>query len=175
MRTRIRKHLFEVFQRELESRYPSFGLIEPPTRNHAVWSMPIGSELSAFVALIFFPNKDTFVVELAWSPSNSFPWESMLNSLDVWQSLCRNRMGFLWKKTGMEPVWELAPEDTFRIEAYCRPQTDDVRVEFAALPSVETVLPRVEPAVKEFLEKFQQYAVPLFNKLATYHGLRDVV
>ena len=54
---------------------------------------------------------DRFVIEIAWSENGEFPWKS-IGKTNLDRADGRARLGHLWKKHGLEPVWDLAPEKT---------------------------------------------------------------
>ncbi|MEI8381129.1 MAG: hypothetical protein WCJ09_13435 [Planctomycetota bacterium] len=164
MRSRVRKEVLKIFRQSFESQYPGFTLIEGPDAYCAVWSMEIASGVYGCVALIFLRTNDSFLIELGWSPLNEFPWDfdSSRNNYKLPEG--RVRMGELWNRGGTEVEWDLAPE-TF--------QGDEI--ESWGDPPLETVLPRIEPTVKDCLKRFQKYGVRYFNKVANARGLGDVL
>ena len=114
-------------------------------------------------------------LEVAWSDDGEYPWECIEDFVGFNEPVWRERLGFLWKKSGIEPVFDLAPEDGIASRARSKARLSNKPVLYPPSPPVETVLQRVEPSVMQALEKFQKYGVPLFNKLANHRGLGDVL
>ncbi len=164
MRPRVRKEVYKAFRKEFEARYPGFALVEGPDSYCAVWSMEIASGVYGCVALIFMRTKDSFVIELGWGQSNEFPWDCDVDQDEYELPEGRLRMSDLWKPVGVEDEWDLAPE-TFAGD----------NIQAWGDPPLETVLPRIEPAVKDCLKRFQKYGVRFFNKVAKVRGLGDVL
>ena len=175
MRSAIKKQLFKTFRQELDQQYPSFVLTEVEADCVGVWSRRLVPQLYIFFEVMQFPNEDTFVAELAWSDQSLFPWDCDNRDLNFDLPAWWDRMGRLWKKGGMEPVWELAPEDRLDLEAASRARRRNEIHQYSESPSVETVVPRIQPCVEKCLKKFQKYGVPVFNKLANHRGLGDVL
>ncbi|MFO1040736.1 MAG: hypothetical protein U0941_03070 [Planctomycetaceae bacterium] len=174
MRSPLKKQLFKTLQREMKQRYPGLALTEHDSDR--VWSKCLMPELYIFFKVAAFEDTDTFVAEVAWSDKGLFPWEFRNSELDFDLPVWRIRMGRLWKEwKEEEPVWELVPEDRIAMEARSKARMSNKPVLYPPSPSVETVLPRIEPAVINVFEKFQEYGVPLFNKLGNHRGLGDVL
>ena len=164
MRIQVKKEVYSYFRSEFESRYPGFELVEGPDSYCAVWSKEICPEVYGCVALIFLRANDSFVIELGWGQSNAFPWDCDVELQKKFKlPEGRIRMGDLWKPGGAEVEWNLAPE------------TFEGPVESWGPPPLEIVLPRIEPAVDECLQRFQKYGVRYFNKVTNVRGFGDVL
>jgi hypothetical protein len=171
MRPKVRKLLFESFQREFESRYPQFSVAKKSPRPAVkIWEWKAGPDLVFFAALTAISKEDSFAIDIAWNDDRELPWgEFKVEPTDAPRG--RTRLGSLWKPQGSDPLWDAAPEvraaTWARLEARSRGET----VTYEDLPSLEIVLPRIAPLVDDAIAKLKQYANPVFAEVARHHGV----
>lgn len=175
MRSPIKKQVFKTFQREIERQYPSFSLTEVDVEIVGVWSRCLTPQLYIFLKVMELDGRDSFVVELGWSDKSLYPWAIRNHELKFDSAVWWDRLSRLWYKGKGEQVWELAPEDRIAMEARDKARMKNKPVLYPPPPPVLTVLHRVEPAVINALEKFQEFGVPIFNTLGNHRGLGDVL
>lgn len=170
MRGPIRKELMKCFEHELLARWPHFTLFDSE-RDFRIWSWKIKTNLVLFVAIQAFEREDQFVVEVSWNETNDFPWGAM-GKLNVDKSQGRERLGRLWKSGGDEPLWDVSPEKTAwmleRIDALSEGRTISSIPED---PPLSQALPRVLSLVRDAIEKFDEYGMKLFRRVAEARGI----
>lgn len=172
MRAAIRKRLVATFRHGFEKAYPPFSPIKLKRGSPSVWAWEITPALTFFVSVDPFDGEDRFVIEVAWSDDGAFPWSSIAEPLDFAAPQWRDRLSMLWIHQGKEHVWDLAPEEGIAREARWEARRDGGRVEFPDPPAVDVVVSRIDAAVADCLQKFQEYGVPLFEKVAENRGLK---
>ena len=112
MRAQLRKRLVATFMREIKQRFPHFSPFDlgGDAPNIDVWAWQVDIHLFFFIALsTFFDDDDRFVVEIAWSEDNQFPWQSIGKELRIDAPRGRDR---LHTKDRGECIWDLTPEVT---------------------------------------------------------------
>lgn len=171
MRGPIRRHLLATFQREFEKRYPNFKRID----SEGIWAQQIAPSLFVFVHLSPFEGQDIFVVDLAWGETDEIPWNCRNRELNYHEKEWLYRMGRFWKPSGLEPTFDLTPEEKIASKARIKAWARDEPALYPPPVPIATVLTRVEPAVEACLKKFKKYVVPVFNNLAHSRGLGDIM
>jgi hypothetical protein len=169
MRSPTRKKPVTLFARKLEQRCPAFKRAAMPRGSPPVWAWKIDSALTFFLLVQPFRNEDRFACEIAWSEDGKFPWESIGQVL-IGEATGRERLA-CWEGTP-ERVWNLAPEATdainARLDAYARGEAPS----YSTIdPSIELVLPRVEPAVDDALDLLIQTGVPYLRRVVEHRGI----
>ena len=164
MRSSIRKKLTACFRREFQPRFPQFAPALKD-RNFWTWAYEIAPNLTFFIALQAFDRYDEFVIEVAWSEDGEYPWQHS-GQIEVDRPMGRERVGVFFKTGPREVTWNLAPEATAAIREANEARVRGERVNYQFDPPIEVVLPRVEPMVRDAIEKLEQYGVPLFRRVA---------
>jgi len=175
MRPPIRKQLVTAFQRDFEKLYPQFSLLKLPSSSTlTIWAWSVDPRLAFYVALSPFKDEDSFALEVAWSEDGEFPWTSF-GQVDVEAPARRERLGRLWARHGKEPVWDAAPEVATAMQGRFDAIQRGEEVSYPPPPAVEVVIPRIARLVDDCLQKFREYALPLFNQVAQHRGLGNVL
>jgi hypothetical protein len=163
MRSPLSKKIIASFKREFESRFSHFSIGDTQPLWWR-WDWKIAPMLTFFMILQAFERKDQFVLEVAWSENGEFPWRSV-GRLDIEQPEGRDRLGRLWTR-GEEPVWDLAPEATEAIKEDIEALARGESAKYIPDPPIKQLLPRIDPLVQDAINKFEQYGMPFFQKVA---------
>jgi hypothetical protein len=168
MRSAIKKQLVKNFAENIENNFPDF--LQQKFLDSALylWRRTIATDLFFLLGLQIFRDKDVFVLEIGWSEDGEFHFDSY-PPFDVEKSFWRNRLTKFIKKPRSE-VWDLTPEFTAAREAYIDALDADEPLARPEPPDPEVVIPRIPALVDDALNKFKQYAFPLFNKVARHRG-----
>jgi hypothetical protein len=177
MRSPIRKELIACFEREFKPRFPQFAPALKD-RRFCTWAWKIAPNLTFFIGLQAFQREDQFAIEVAWSENGEFPWHG-IGQIEADKPLGRERVGVLFKTGPREVTWDLAPEATAGMQRNIEGRVRGELARFDYHPPIELVLPRVEPIVRDAIEKLEQYGVPLFRRVAEarkldWDGKRDI-
>jgi len=175
MRSKIRKHLVTTFQRAIEAQQPQFAPSKHSDGSFKIWEWCIAPNLHFFVALQPFEKDDIFVLEIAWSEDDVFPWAYLGGEFRVDKPHWRERLGRLWRPHGKSPVWDLAPELTEARQARLDALRKGEDTDYASPPEVEIVLPRVAPLVDDSLQKFREYGLPVFEQVALHRSFGNAL
>jgi hypothetical protein len=176
MRPKIRKELIARFRQELKRRLPQFRLAMKSSSNEPTWIWKIGSNLAFFVQMQVFDDRDRFVLEIAWSGDDRFPWDaSALRRPDVEAPRCSIRLARLWAKGKLEDMWDVVTDETkaemqAREKAYKRGDIKEWRRPVRQAPE-EEVLPFVAPLAEDVVQKLIDYGLPVFRKVAEHQGI----
>lgn len=169
MRGPVRKELMKCFERELQTRCPQFKFSDSD-RDARIWSWSISPELVFFVMVQAFERDDQFVVEVAWSGNEEFPWGAF-GQLEVEQPEGRGRLGRLWESGPDTPVWDAAPEKTAVDMQNLEALREGRKTIIPEDPPLAQTLPRIQPLVADAVGKLMQYGMPLFHRVAEAHGV----
>lgn len=169
MRSPLRKELIACFKREFEPRFPQFALADTE-RQAWTWAWKMAPNLIFFVLLQAFEREDQFVVEVAWSEDGEFPFGA-IGETKVERSQGRERLGRLWEKGPDTPIWDLAPAKTRSVQERMDALSRKESPERLPDPLIEQTLPLVCPLVRDALDKFEKYGIPLFHRVAEARGL----
>ena len=175
MRSKIRKLLVSTFQRAIEAQQPRFAPSKHSDGSFRIWQWSIAPSLHFFVALQPFEKDDIFVLEIAWSENDAFPWGDRGGEFRVDKPDWRERLGHLWQPVGKSPVWDLAPELTEARQDRLDALRKGEEMDYATPPDVEIVLPRVAPLVDDSLRKFREYGLPVFERVALHRGFGNAL
>lgn len=175
MRDPIAKQVRKLFRPEFERQHPQFTRWDVVSTTCDGWSYRVAPSLVFHTLLQLMEDRDIFEVEIAWSENDEFPWGAFNASVDVNAESERCRISQLWGTSGSTLTWTLDPEEDEASLARRRARAFGKPAQFPPSPSIETVLARVGPSVKDALQKYQQYAVPLFNRVARHRGFADVI
>ncbi len=175
MRSAVRKQLIKTFQREFESQYPQFAMLKlPGDTSVKVWEWRVAPSLHYFVLLQPFEQEDKFVLEIAWSEDGEFPWGTMDDVLAPDKPRWRRRLGRSWQPLGRGPVWDAAPEVGEARQARFDAMARGEEWSYPPDPAIDVVIPRIAPLVRDCLQKFQEYGLPIFKQVAQHRGLGDL-
>jgi hypothetical protein len=130
----------------------------------------VAPHLSLYIVLSPFQDVDRFAIEIAWDEGGDFPWQSIGDKLNVESPRWRDRLGRLWSPHGVEPLWDLAPEETLATAARFEARQKGEAASYPPPLPVEVVISRIPSAIDDCLIKITQYAIPLFKEVAK---LRD--
>jgi hypothetical protein len=153
--------------REFPLRFPLFtpGFKEP---GFWTWAYKAAPNLVFFIALQVVDNYDKFAVEIAWSEDGQYPWHGT-GQIEAERPQGRARIEHL--VLGGGDLCDLAPEATAAIRAASEARLRGDRVNYGFDPPIEVVLPRVEPMVRDAIQKLEEYGVPLFRRVAEARSL----
>jgi hypothetical protein len=169
MRSLLRKELNSCFRRELQARFPQFNFVSQE-RGTSTWAWKIAPNLTFFIMSQPFERTDQFVMEVSWSENGEYPWGAM-GKIKVDQPQGRQRLGRLWESGRDEPIWDLAPEKTAGMQEHKEALSRGQTLDYPADPPTEQILPLICPLVREAVNKFEQYGLPLFRQVAEIRGL----
>ncbi|MDC0746425.1 hypothetical protein [Polyangium mundeleinium] len=157
------------FEAELQTRFPQFVPFDSE-RNTRTWSWKASPDLVFFVTVQAFVRLDQFVVEVSWAETEEFPWGA-IGHVNVDQPRGRERLGLFWKSGPDEPVWDVCPEKSARMSEYLEAVCEGNTASIPADPPMAQILPRVLPLVRDAMDKFEEYGMPLFHRVAEAHGI----
>ena len=176
MRSAIGKELRKQFGAELRTRLPAFKRAKGVSpAGFPRWVFEAAPDLIFFIKLQALPRHDEFVLEVGWTDGGPIEYrENYQSEVNTAARRWGARLSQFWfSGPGGEPVWEVAP----------RPSQDEkdgwgrafVRGERSSYlppdPPVEEILPRVGPLVKDAVDKLEEYAIPVFRRVANERGL----
>lgn len=170
MKAPIKKELMKCFDAELEARWPQFAVFDSE-QDAKTWSWKASPNLMFFVTVQALEGKEQFVIEVSWNEIAEFPWGAM-GKVKAESSQGRERLGRLWESGPSEPVWDVLPEKTARQVQ----DLDSIR-QGKGIPSdppFAQIQPRVMPLVRDAIDKFEKYGVPLFRRVAEAHGITSL-
>lgn len=173
MRGRLWKNVGTCFIREFEPRFPQF-TVGYREGQFWTWVWKAAPDLYFFVVLQGFDRKDQFVLEIAWSREDEFPWGAF-GDADAGKPELRERLGAIWNSARgerHEHIWDLAPEKTAADVEHIEARARGAHLPYADDPPVELLLPRIGPLVHDAIEKLEQYGMPLFRRVAEAHGVK---
>jgi hypothetical protein len=170
MRSPLRKELFVRFEHALRERFPQFTFFEKD-RETRTWRWTVAPGLTFFVFLQAFQGNDQFTVEVAWSEDGQFPWEVVAKT-KIDQPQGRDRLAWLWDKGPETPVWDLDPEHSARVAEHLKSLSSEHALEYPPDSPTEKLLPRLGPLVKDAINKFEQFGMPLFRQVTEVRGLK---
>jgi hypothetical protein len=168
MRSPLRKAIYDRFDKALSQRIPRFELFD--AKKPGRWKWEIKPDLTFFVSVDLDDKWDRFYVGIAWSESGEFPWQ-FFGKLQPDGKEGRTRLCWLWKDTGGEDFWDLAPEKTDRIQARMAAFSRGEVIEPAADLPAGQLLSRVEPLVLDAMDKLEKYGFPFLRRVAETRGL----
>ena len=176
MRSRIGQELRKLFTAELARRQPNFTRVERPKPGmDPKWVLKLAPDLSFFIKLHSLPRHDEFVLEVGWTDEGELGFrDNYKPSVDTKARKWGARLTQLWDNDGhSEQVWAVVPqlsaeEKSQRIKAINRGENISL---LPADPAIEEVLPRVITLVGDAVDKFEQYAIPLFRRVAEERGI----
>jgi hypothetical protein len=163
MRPPIWKKVKQCFEEVFNSRYPAFETIDL-NRGMKAWALKLNG-LTFFVTLQGMKRYDQFFVEVAWSESGDFPWGAT-GQVAADKPEGRESLGFLWQKSGPEPVWDIVPEVTRRVAAYLDGPPGTPLADTTPDQSDAELMPRIPPLVEDAVTKFGEFGLPLFRQVA---------
>jgi len=68
-------------------------------------------------------------------------------------------------------LWDVSPEKSARQSEYLDAVMQGNTASFPADPPMAQILPRVLPLVRDAMNKFEEYGMPLFHRVAEAHGI----
>lgn len=169
MKSPILKEVMKCFDQEMQARFPQFALFDSD-RDTRTWSWKISPNLVFFFTVQALERQDQFVIEVSWAETEEFPWSAM-GKLKVDQHQGRERLGRLWESDSDEPVWDVSPEKTARISEELEALRQGKTASIPAYPPLAQTLPRVLPLVRDAVNKFEKYGMPLFQRVAEARGI----
>ena len=172
MRRKIRKELIGQFRREFERRFPQFKR-HTKKSDDPIWAWALAFNLTFFVMLQPFDDKDEFVVEIDWSEDGKFPIDAPTSRRVKVEAPCwRVRLSGLWAAGPVSDAWEVVPAET-ETEWGARQaalKRGDIK-RYLREPTEAEVLPRVAPLVEDAVQKLIDFGLPLFRRVAEQRGL----
>ncbi len=167
MRKEVLRSLRECFKRELEkggkfSKTPN----SSGSAGADLYVWRFSRDLNFFVYLLPNPKsyRDSFMIEIAWS-SGEFPRKDALQDSRGLNGLSdgRVRLPVLWRER-----WESAVEPWWKLGGSVSLGSTE---EFYSEEETRRRLARVPERVADALEKINQYALPLFERIASERQL----
>lgn len=143
------------FEASLRGSLPQFKRIAGiGSRNSRYYAWPAPG-VTFYLVLEFHNHWEAFTVSVAWSTKPDFPWAAdMFESPFSWSGdEKRFWLVALWdQRRAKDYWWELAPI----------PSLYDVDALLGS-PQVETLIPRIGPAVGDVMTRIREYAIPYFG------------
>ncbi|GAC1399533.1 MAG: hypothetical protein NVSMB68_14830 [Thermoanaerobaculia bacterium] len=159
----------KCFDRERKARFPEFEPFDSdPTLKQ--WSWKVAPKLVFFVMVQAFSDCDKFAIEVAWSKNGEFPWGAF-GRMEVDEKEGRGRVSRFWRSGPDEPVWDAAPEKTAAMEQRMIDLDEDRELTDPVDPPLAETVKCIAPLVADAADKFLQYGMPLFRRVADAQGV----
>lgn len=164
MKAKLSKHVRRELMRLLAERAPQFRTRANPWKDSDLYVWPISDSLACFLFLFFWPGKDCFNIELAWSCQGEFPWNLIgrtVNDEPV-QGELRFRIADLWRD-------DLRNDEWWRLSA--EPCLGELAKSIATRSGIPVKQMKNETAaldrlIEDAVDKVCEYAVPYFDRIA---------
>jgi len=147
----------------LAKHMPFFERAAYPSDDADLYSWAVSSDLTCYLLLFFFPGKDKFNIEVAWSKKGRFPIHLIGRILRDGPQAdeIRFRISDLWKSDMRTDEWW-----TLRREPTLGELEDAIRKKKAIpIQRIDNAKEMIESMVEDAVDKVRNYVVPYFQNV----------
>jgi hypothetical protein len=168
MKNKLANPLRKYFAEQLKQEWPNF--IEVKESNLPsgcrLYEWKLGTNFKFYLLLQISEKAEEFTLELAWTELDGYPYDS--HTISPWSEpingSLRFRIGKLWADRKTDFWWyvvqPLTPEESLR----------KMKARDFSEPSIEELLPKVNPLVDDAIFHIQKYVIPYMQEISKKYG-----